>query len=131
MRFFARENHFVPKLNFWAIEPIYITKAKKVIRKGRKALKIDGVPGNIARIYQTNQNKADGAVRKNPIDPSQFDSVELTDQAQRIHALVKETNGLPEIREEKIARIKSEIANGTYNVTPEQVAAKMLAADKE
>lgn len=94
-------------------------------------MKIDGFPGNIAKIYQTHQNKADGTVKKNPLDPGKFDSVELTDQAQRIHTLVKETNGLPELREEKIARIKSEIVNGTYNVTPEQVAAKMLAADKE
>lgn len=94
-------------------------------------MKIDGFPGNITKIYQTNQVKADGAARRNPLDLNMNDSVELTDQAQRIHALVKETNALPELREEKIARIKAEIDNGTYNVSPEQVAAKMLAASKE
>lgn len=94
-------------------------------------MRIDGFPGNIARIYQTNQVKADGAAKKSSPDLNRPDSVELTDQAQQIHALVKETNALPELRQEKIARIKAEISSGTYNVSPEQVAAKMLATDKE
>ncbi len=115
---------------FYRLADIY-NDSKRSDPEGVENMKIDGFPSNIARIYQTNQNKPDGTVKPNRLDPSQFDSVELTDQAQRIHAMVKETNGLPELREEKIARIKSEIAAGTYNVTPEQVAARMLAADKE
>ncbi|MEQ8236810.1 MAG: flagellar biosynthesis anti-sigma factor FlgM [Syntrophomonadaceae bacterium] len=94
-------------------------------------MKIDGFPGNIAKIYQTNQVKADGAVKRNPLDLNVPDNVEITDQAQRIHTLVKETNALPELREEKIAKIKAEIDSGLYNVSPEKVAAKMLAASKE
>jgi len=94
-------------------------------------MKIDGFPGNVSKIYQANQVKAEGAGKKSPLNINVPDSVELTDQARQIHELVKDTKALPDVREERIAQIKAEIDSGTYNVTAEQLAAKMLAAIKE
>lgn len=78
--------------------------------------------GYVARIYQ-NYQKADQVSKKSQV---KSDNIQLSESAREISKLIKETKNLPEIREEKIARIKAEIQNGTYHVTAQQLAAKML-----
>lgn len=95
-------------------------------------VKINNNPSNnIAKLYQTQQIRTDNKEIKSGSDPVGSDNLQLSEQARQIHELIKETRDLPEIREEKIAQIKDQIANKTYSVTAEQLAAKMLAADKE
>lgn len=80
--------------------------------------------------YQANQAPADQTVMKSA-NTAQSDSVQLSEQAVKINELIKAARELPEVREEKIARIKEEIANHTYHVSARQLAEKMLSAEKE
>ena len=95
-------------------------------------MKITSNPSNnIAKLYQTQQAQFEKSEKKTGSGSVEQDSLHLSDQAKRIHELITTTKELPDVREEKIARIKDEIANKTYSVTAEQLAAKMLSADKE
>ena len=87
-------------------------------------------PGNIGKLYQTNQTQA-GQTEVKPAKAAAHDSVQLSEQAQAIYKMIKETKDLPDIRQEKVAQIKDAITNNTYNVTPQQLAAKMLLSEKE
>ncbi len=92
------------------------------------------VPGNIAKIYQSyqaTQTQADQTGKKSEAKAVDSDSVQLSEQAKKITELIKETKDLPEIREEKIARIKAEVANNTYQISTQQLAAKMLSSENE
>lgn len=94
-------------------------------------MKINGnPPANIGKLYQTYQTQAESAGKKNET-VTETDNLQISEQARKIHELIKEAKDLPDIREEKIARIKAEIANNTYNVTPRQLAAKMLTEGNE
>jgi negative regulator of flagellin synthesis FlgM len=89
-------------------------------------------PGNVGKIYQTIQTQAEQAEKKPAaVKNVEQDSLQLSEQAQKIHDLIKETKELPEVREEKIAKIKEAIANNTYHVTAKQLAAKMLSSGQE
>jgi len=95
-------------------------------------VKITSNPSNnIAKLYQSQQNQFERAERAADKNVDKHDSLHLSDQAKKIHELINTTKDLPDIREEKIAQIKDQIANKTYSVTAEQLAAKMLATDKE
>ncbi len=95
-------------------------------------MKITSNPSNnIAKLYQTQQAQSGKSEKKAGLGSIEQDTLHLSDQAKRIHELITTAKDLPDIREEKIAQIKDEIANKTYHVTEEQLAAKMLAADKE
>lgn len=88
-------------------------------------------PGNVGKIYQTIQTQAEQTGKKPAVKNIEPDSLQLSEQAKKIHELIKETKDLPDIREEKIAKIKESIANKTYSVSPQQLAAKMLTFGQE
>jgi len=95
-------------------------------------VKINNNPSNnIAKLYQTQQIRTDNKEIKSGSDPVESDNLQLSEQARQIHELIKETRDLPEVREEKIARIREQISNNTYNISPSQVAAKMLAGEDD
>ncbi len=92
------------------------------------------VPGHIAKIYQSYQSQQTEAAptgKNQEAKGLESDSVKLSESARKISELIKETKDLPEVREEKIARIQAEIKNNTYHVSAQQLAAKMLASDHE
>jgi negative regulator of flagellin synthesis FlgM len=86
---------------------------------------------NVGKLYQTYQNQAEKTEKKQEVSSIDQDNLQLSEQAKKIHELIKEAKDLPDIREEKIARIKEEIANNTYHVSAQQLAAKMLSNSKE
>lgn len=88
-------------------------------------------PGNVSKLYQAYQSQAGPMEIKAGGKVSQNDSVQLSDQAKAIHELIKDTKELPDIREEKIAKIKEAIANNTYHVSAQKLAAKMLSPENE
>ncbi|HWQ76897.1 MAG TPA: flagellar biosynthesis anti-sigma factor FlgM [Syntrophomonas sp.] len=95
-------------------------------------MKINGnAPGNITKLYQSNQTQTETAKKKDGANAVEGDSVKLSDQAVKINELMQKTNELPEVREEKIARIKAELNHNTYHVSAQQLAAKMLSAEDE
>jgi negative regulator of flagellin synthesis FlgM len=54
------------------------------------------------------------------------DTVELSDTAQKIQEAKKQLESIPDVREEKVARLKEQIENGTYEIDADKIADKML-----
>jgi len=54
------------------------------------------------------------------------DKVVLSPKAREIQEAKKLLNSLPDIREEKVAYLKEQIENGTYQINGEKIAVKML-----
>jgi len=95
-------------------------------------MKITSNPSNnIAKLYQTYQSQPEKTEKKTGSDAIEQDNLQLSEQAKKIHELITESKDLPDIREEKIAQIKGEIANNTYSVTAQQLAAKMLSTENQ
>ena len=95
-------------------------------------MKIEGnSPVNIGKLYKTYQNQSEKTEKKPVVNTVEQDSLQLSDQAKQIHQLIKEAKDLPEIREDKIAKIKAQITDNTYNIPSSKVAAKMLSLGKE
>jgi negative regulator of flagellin synthesis FlgM len=54
------------------------------------------------------------------------DKVVLSPEAREIQEAKKLLNSLPDIRAEKVAHLKKQIENGTYQIKGEKIAIKML-----
>lgn len=54
------------------------------------------------------------------------DKVILSQEAKKIQEAKKLMDSIPDIREEKVAKIKAQIENGTYQVEEKKLAAKMI-----
>ena len=54
------------------------------------------------------------------------DTVVISDAAKRIQEAQKQIQAIPDVRAEKVAEIKSQIANGTYQINADQIAGKMI-----
>ena len=60
-------------------------------------------------------------------DEAPTDAANLSPDYQRVRDLVGVINGLPEIRQDKVAALAGMIENGTYGCTPEQTAKALLS----
>ena len=58
--------------------------------------------------------------------PAQGDTLTLSPQVQEIQRLHQALARVPEVREERVRELAAAVAAGTYEVSPEAVAAQML-----
>jgi negative regulator of flagellin synthesis FlgM len=56
----------------------------------------------------------------------QADTVALSDEAKALQRMEKALKDVPDVREEKVAAIRAQLAQGTYRVDSEKIAANML-----
>ena len=72
---------------------------------------------------------------KNKVDPSKekpeksavkADTVVISDAAKRIQEAKVQLDELPDVREDKVAQLKKQIENGTYEVNAEKTADKLI-----
>ncbi|WP_035256918.1 flagellar biosynthesis anti-sigma factor FlgM [Desulfatirhabdium butyrativorans] len=56
----------------------------------------------------------------------QGDKVMLSELAARMRGAMQTIHDMPEVREDRIAVLKSSIQNGTYRIDPETVAARIF-----
>ena len=54
------------------------------------------------------------------------DTVVISDAAKRIQEAQKQIQAIPDVRAEKVAEIKSQIENGTYQINADKIAGKMI-----
>lgn len=54
------------------------------------------------------------------------ETVDLSTMARDIQQAKVEVSKVPDVREEKVQEIKAQVDNGTYNVSGEQIANKMV-----
>jgi len=59
------------------------------------------------------------------------DNVSLSGEAKALQALEEQIKNLPVTDQNKVDHFRSEIANGNYQPNPENIATKMLDADKQ
>ena len=59
--------------------------------------------------------------------PTQADRVQISDRAREMQAARQAVAQMPDVDEDKVARIKAQIQNGTYKVDGRKVADNMLA----
>ncbi|MBM7615366.1 flagellar biosynthesis anti-sigma factor FlgM [Alkaliphilus hydrothermalis] len=78
------------------------------------------------KVYNTNTKKNATETAKG-IEQSK-DQLQLSEVAKDFQVAMKAFKKLPDIREEKVADIKNRIQQGTYNVSGQEVADKILAS---
>ena len=72
-------------------------------------------------------DRAAEAQKPNVQAPS--DSVQISDEARELAKARQAVDAAPEVRSEKVASIRKSIQDGTYSVSPELLARKLLASN--
>jgi negative regulator of flagellin synthesis FlgM len=72
------------------------------------------------------KNKAAASGDKPERTPTLTDTVVISDTAKRIQEARKLLDDMPDIREDKVAQLKRQIENGTYDINAEKIADKMI-----
>jgi len=85
-------------------------------------MKIYNIPG-IMKAY--NQKKIRSKSNVNGIE-SKRDEMQVSSEAQVMSKALQSAKNAPEIREQKVNEIKNALKQGTYNVSADDVAEKML-----
>lgn len=78
----------------------------------------------IARLLQMQSSKTDGANRTGITRTA--DKLELSDKAKALQTARAALADAPAVRADRVAAIKQQLADGSYSVTPEEVADKLL-----
>ena len=80
-----------------------------------------------AYINQVKKNQeADPSVEATGQENRKQDSVELSQTAKELQAARKIIEQVPEIRTDKVAQLKAQIENGTYDIDSDKIAEKLL-----
>ncbi len=72
------------------------------------------------------KGKANNGAQKTARDLVKEDKVVLSPQAKEIQDAAKQIESIPDVREEKIAPIKKQVENGTYEIDGDKIAIRML-----
>lgn len=72
------------------------------------------------------KNKAGASGEKPEKTAVKSDTVLISDTAKRIQEARKQLDDMPDIREDKVAQLKNQIKNGTYEINAEKIAEKMI-----
>jgi negative regulator of flagellin synthesis FlgM len=72
------------------------------------------------------KDKVDAASEQPEKQQVKADTVELSDMGKRVQEAHRQLDSIPDIREDKVAELKEQVENGTYEVDAEKVADKML-----
>ena len=91
-----------------------------------------------AYVKQVHDNKNAGPAAEQPEKSTpKTDTVVISDAAKRIQEARTQLDEIPDVREDKVAELRNQIQNGTYQVDAEKTADKLLkehlrnAVDKE
>lgn len=79
----------------------------------------------VSQIYQANSA---AAVKKSSTSKSAQDKIEFSQTAKSYQTAKAAVNSVPDVRQDKVARIKAQMAAGTYNVSLDAVANKLLSS---
>lgn len=76
----------------------------------------------VSQYYQTTKVKQAQGVKKN----TSSDAFEISQAGKDYQTVVSAVKEASDIREDKVNKIKAQLASGTYNVTGEEFANKMM-----
>ena len=72
------------------------------------------------------KEKAEAASEQQETQQTKTDTVALSNAAKDIQEAQKQLEAIPDVREDKVAQLKEQIENGTYEINEEKIADKML-----
>ena len=72
------------------------------------------------------KDKVDAKVEPPEKQPAKADTVVLSDTAKKVQEAQKQLKTIPDVREDKVAQLKEQIENGTYEIDEEKIAGKMI-----
>jgi negative regulator of flagellin synthesis FlgM len=72
------------------------------------------------------KDKVHAASEKAEKQQTKTDTVVLSDAAKKIQDAKKQLDAIPDILEDKVAQLKEQVENGTYEIDAEKIADKML-----
>jgi len=94
-----------------------------------KVSDIKDVNAQMIQQYQRAENTApvaDKQAGSNSAAVKPEEKVDLSTRAREIQQAKVEVSKAPDVREAKVQEIKSQVEQGTYNVSGEQIASKMV-----
>ena len=81
-----------------------------------------------AYVNQVNdKNKVDPSENKSEKSEAKTDTVVISDAAKRIQEVRSQLDEVPDVDEEKVAQLRKEIQEGTYQRSADDIAAKMIS----
>jgi negative regulator of flagellin synthesis FlgM len=72
------------------------------------------------------KDKVDAAAEQKEQQQAKADTVALSSAAKDIQEAQKQLEAIPDVREDKVAQLKEQIENGTYEIDADKIADKML-----
>ena len=72
------------------------------------------------------KEKVDATSEQPEKQHTKADTVVLSDTAKKVQEAQKQLETIPDVREDKVAELKEQIENGTYNMDEEKIAGKII-----
>ncbi len=79
-----------------------------------------------AKLIKVSDNRAAESHPKDSSPARRRDRVSLSPQARELLKAQRVLAAIPDVREDKVEEIKARIADGTYRIDSDQIAAKMI-----
>ena len=79
-----------------------------------------------AKLVKLSDNRAVESRPDSPSPARRGDRVSLSPQARELLNAQKALDAIPDVRTDKVEETKARIADGTYRIDSEQIAAKMI-----
>jgi len=72
------------------------------------------------------KNKVDPSNNKPDKTAAKTDTVVISDAAKRIQEIRNQLDEIPDVREDKVAQLRNQIENGTYQINADKIAEKII-----
>jgi negative regulator of flagellin synthesis FlgM len=72
------------------------------------------------------KNKVDPSNNKSDPAAARTDTVVISDAAKRIQEARMQLDEIPDVRDDKVAQLRNQIENGTYQMDADKIAGKMI-----
>ena len=79
-----------------------------------------------ARRAERANNQGQAKTEPRGVRPSSADSLEISDRSRELARARQAVDAAPDVRADRVAEIKKQIEDGTYSVSPELLARKLL-----
>ena len=87
--------------------------------------------GSDRAVKRANNSVDSAAAGAKTAAPQEGQGVRITDSARQLAALEQAIRDLPDIDDARVAQVRAAIADGTYQVSPDRIADKLLRMESE